>query len=75
MKKYVDLLLIGEKGKRQYVLIKYFNIFIYDHTLHCGKKHFSRCLQAFNKEEILKRHTKNCLKLIVNEGLRCLRKI
>ena len=29
--KHVDLLLIGEKGKRHYVFIKDFNTFMYDH--------------------------------------------
>ena len=39
-KKHVDLLLLGEEGKRHYVFIKDFNTFIYDHTLHHGRKHF-----------------------------------
>ena len=30
-KKHVDLLLIGEREKKDYVLIKDFNRFIYDH--------------------------------------------
>ena len=38
--KYVDLLLIGEEGKGHYVLIKDFNTFMYDHTLHQGKSIF-----------------------------------
>ena len=38
--KHVDLLLKGEEGKRRYVLIKDFNTFVYDHTLHHGKKIF-----------------------------------
>ena len=29
------LLLIGEERKRHYVLIKDFNTFMYNHTLHC----------------------------------------
>ena len=61
--KHVDLLLLEEKGKRHYVLIKYFNIFMYDHTLHCGRKHFCcYCLQAFSTEEILK-HMKDYFKI------------
>ena len=36
--KHVDLLLIGEGEKNHYVLIKDFNTFMYDHTLHRGKK-------------------------------------
>ena len=46
-KDHVDLL-IEEKGKRHYVLFKDFNTFMYNHTLHHGKKTFCRyCLQAF----------------------------
>ena len=32
---------------------------MYKHTSHRGRKH----LQAFSTEEILKRHSKDCLKL------------
>ena len=39
-KKHVDLLLIGEEGKRYYVLIKSFNPFMRDHTLDYGKRDF-----------------------------------
>ena len=38
VKKHVDLLLIGEEGKRNF--IKDFTTFMYDHTLHLGRKHF-----------------------------------
>ena len=62
--KHVDLLLIAEEGKRHYVLIKDFNTFMYNHTLHRGRKHFCRyCLQAFSTEEILKCHIKDCFKI------------
>ena len=62
--KHIDLVLIGEEGKRHYVLIKEFNTFMYDHTLDHGKKHFCRyCLQAFSTEEILRRHIKDCYKI------------
>ena len=54
-KKHVDLLLMGEEGKRHYVLIKYFNTFMYDHALHRGRKHFCRYfLQAYSTEQRLK---------------------
>ena len=46
-KKYVDLLFIGEEGKRHFAFIKVFNRFMYGQTLHCGRKHFC-CLQAFS---------------------------
>ena len=38
--KHVDLLLIGEEGKRHYVLIKDFNMFMYHYTLHREKNIF-----------------------------------
>ena len=51
---------MGKEGKRHYALLKDFNIFMYDHTLHHGKKHFCRhFFQAFSAEEILKLHTKD----------------
>ena len=37
--KHVDLLLVGEE-KKHFVLIKDFNRFMYDHSLHRGRKHF-----------------------------------
>ena len=62
--KHIDILLIEEKGQRQYVLIKDFNTFVYDLTFHCGRKHFCcYCLQAFSAEEILKSHIKDCFKI------------
>ena len=33
--KHVDLLYIGEEGKKHYILIKDFNTFMLDHTLYC----------------------------------------
>ena len=64
IKKNVDLLLIGEEGKRHYIFIKDFNTFIYDYTLHRGRKDFCRyCLQAFSSEELLKSHIKNCIEI------------
>ena len=48
--KHVDLLLNGEERRRQHVLIKNFNILMYDHLLHCRIKTFcSYCLQPFNQ--------------------------
>ena len=37
---------------------------MYDHSLHRGRKHFSRyCLHAFITEKILKRHIKDYFKI------------
>ena len=63
-KKHVDLLLIGEEGKKYYVLIKDFNTFMHNHTLYCERKHFCwYCLQAFSTEEILKHNIKDSFKI------------
>ena len=61
-RKQVNLFLTGEEGRRHCVLIKHFNTFMYDYTLHRGKKHFCFCLQSFATEEKLKRHIKNYFK-------------
>ena len=62
--KYVDLLLLREEGKRHCVLIKDFNTFTYNQTLHRGRKHFCRyCLQVLSTEEILKRGIIDCCKI------------
>ena len=37
---------------------------MYNHSLHCGRKHFYRyCLHAFITGEILKHHVKDCFKI------------
>ena len=46
-KRHVDLLLLGEEGKKHYVLIKDFNTFMYDHTLHRRRKHLLFLLTSF----------------------------
>ena len=48
-KRHVDLFLMGEEGKKHYVLIIDFDTFMYDDTLHRGRKNFCRyCLLAFS---------------------------
>ena len=62
--KHVDLLLIGEEGKRRYILIKDSNTFICDHTLHLGRKYFCRyCLQTVSTKEMFKLHFKDYFKI------------
>ena len=59
----VGLLLIGNKEKDTMFLI-HFNTFVYNHTLHRGRKVFScYCLQTFSTEEILKGHVKDWFKI------------
>ena len=54
VEKHVDLLLIGEEGKRHYVLIKDFNTFMRDDTLHRGRKHFEHLVQIKYSNILLK---------------------
>ena len=61
--KHVDLLLIKENGKRHCVLVKDFNTFVHDHTLHYGKLHFCHCLLASLTEKILKCNINACFKV------------
>ena len=50
--KHVDLLLIVEEGKRQYLLFKDYTTLMYDYTFHHGIKHFCcYCLQALSAED------------------------
>ena len=62
--KHIDLLSIDKGEKRHYALIKYFNTFIYDSTLHCRRKDFCRyCLQTLRIADILKYHIKDSFKI------------
>ena len=62
-KKHVDLLLLEQKYKKHYVLIKDFNTLMYDHSLHREGKHFCcYCLQTFSAEEISKCRINDCFK-------------
>ena len=64
LKRHVPSLLIAEKGKGHYVHIKHFSTFMYDHTLHRGKKHSCHyCLQALSTKEILKCHINDCFRI------------
>ena len=52
--KYVDLLLIGEKGKRHYVFIKGFNRSMYNHTLHHRKNILALLFTSFHYKRNVK---------------------
>ena len=53
-----------DKRRKKRTLIKDFNTFMYDHTLHFGRKHFcGYCLQDLSREEVLKRHVNGCFKI------------
>ena len=58
----MNLPLITKCKKRQYVLIKDFNKFMYNQSKHKERKHFCMCcLQCFKSESILTKHVDNCL--------------
>ena len=64
-KKYSDgmnLLMIHEDGKLQYVYVKDFNRLMFNASKHGNKKWFRmRCLQHFSGEIVLERHKDDCL--------------
>ena len=68
--KHVDLLVTGEEGKRHYVIIKDFNTFMYDHSLHCGKNLFAVIVYKISvQKEYQNVILKTALKLMANKEL------
>ena len=69
--KVLNLLLIAEGEKQHYVLIKDFNILMYNKTKHKATKHFyMHCLQCVSTEEILTKHKENCLVINGEQAIR-----
>ena len=67
--KHVDFLFIGGEGKTDYVLIKSVNTFLYEYTLHLGRKHFCRYkLQCFGTVETMTCQIKGCFKTNGKQG-------
>ena len=61
-KNCMDLLLIPNGKKSNYVYIKDFNRFMFNKTKHKNEKNFCRCcLQCFSSEKVLIEHRENCL--------------
>ena len=61
---HVVLLLIGKEGKRHYVLIKDFNIFMYDHSLDRGRNIFVVIVyKLLVQKKYLKSYVKDCFKI------------
>ena len=62
----MDLLLISDKFKSHYVLIKDFDRFMFNKTNYKGKKYFRKnCLQCFSSEKISGGHKEDCL--VIND--------
>ena len=69
--KVMNLLLITKDDKRHYVLIKDFNKFMYNQTKHKCRKHFCmHCLQCFITEEVLRKHTSECIVINGSQSVR-----
>ena len=75
-KKHADLFLEEEKHKKSYVLIKEFNIIMYDHFLYRERKHACRhYFQPFSTEEKLKCHINDCFEANSKQKIKKLKKI
>ena len=73
---HVDLLLIAEGDKKNYVFITDFNTFRYGHILHCGRKYFCLySLKAFRTAEKLKYIIKDCFKTNAKQTIKMPRRI
>ena len=61
----MNVILITEETKTQYVLIKDFNKFMYiNQTKHKERNHFCMyCLQCFSSEQVLTNQKENCISI------------
>ena len=67
---------LQKNEKKHYVLIIDFNRFMYDYSLHRGRKYFcGYCSQYFITEEILKRHIKDCLNINGKQTIKMNKKV
>ena len=65
----LNVLLISNEEKSDYVLIKDFNRLMYSKTKHKDKKHFCMaCLQNFSTKEILNNRRERCLSINGAQG-------
>ena len=63
-KSSIDLLLLINDDKSNYVYIKDFNTFMFHKTKNKNKKWFCKsCLQYFNSENVLIKHKEDCLSI------------
>ena len=66
----MNLLLITKDEKKHYLLIKDFNMFMYNQSKHKERKHFCMyCLQCFSSKRILANHVNNCLTINVAQAI------
>ena len=68
---HMELLLITGDQSNHYVLIKDFNKFMHRQTKANDRKHFCMyCLQCFSSEDVLTRHTPNCISINGVQGVK-----
>ena len=61
-KSSIDLLLLINNDQSHYVYIKDFNTFLFHKTKNKNKNWFCKsCLQCFSRENVLIKHTENCI--------------
>ena len=71
-----DFLLIEEKGQFPYALIKGFNTFKCNQTLHRNRKYFYLyCLQSFSTEQILEKRVNDCFEINDKQIIKIVKKV
>ena len=61
---HIELLLVTKDENKHYVLIKDFDKFMFNQTIHEYRKHFCMyCLQCFSSERVLNNHKENCIQV------------
>ena len=69
--KHVDFLFIGGEDKTDYVLTESLNTFLYEYTLHLGRKNLCRYnLQCFGTVETISCQIKGCFKNNGKQGIK-----
>ena len=67
----MDLLLTENEDRLHCVLVKDFNRFMYDQTIHCHRKYFCYyCLQPFSSAEILERYRSDYFQINGNQMIK-----
>ena len=67
----MDLLLVTDENKSNYVYIKDFGRFMFQKTKNKNKKHFCKsCLQCFSSKHVLTEHKEVCLSIKSAQSVR-----
>ena len=67
----MDLLLVTDENKSNYVYIKDFGRFMFQKTKNKNKKHFCKsCLQCFSSKHVLTEHKEVCLSINCVQSVR-----